>query len=174
MRVLDWVDRCCRVLVAAGMVTMILAVGGEVILRHLFGVSIGGTSEVARFAFVWLTFLGSTCAFRLRSHLSINLVADLLTPRFAKALDTLLCLLILITCYYLLVHGLAQTQRTWTQTSPTLGVRMGLIYAAIPVSAAITGVYAIADLIRQSGEIWRGEDHKPIGQVERQSEEIIE
>jgi len=174
MRGLDWIDRCCRVLVAAGILTMLLAVGGEVILRLVFGVSFGGTSEIARFAFVWLTFLGSTCAFRQRCHLSINLLADLLTPRWAKVLDTLLCLLILIACYYLLVHGLAQTQRNWTQTSPTLGVRMGLIYAAIPVSAALIIVYAISDLFRQSGEIWRGEDHKPIGNIERESEDKIE
>lgn len=174
MRGLDWIDRCCRVLVAAGILTMVLAVSGEVTLRHVFGVSIGGTSEVARFAFVWLTFLGSTCAFRKRCHLSINLLADLLTPRRAKMLDTVLCLLVLITCYYLLVYGLAQTQRTWSQTSPTLGVRMGLIYAAIPVSAALTGIYAISDLFRQSGEIWRGEDHKPIGLVRPETEEIIE
>ncbi|MDR5907480.1 TRAP transporter small permease [Franzmannia qiaohouensis] len=156
------------------MLIMIVAVGGEVLLRLVFRVSVGGTSEVARFSFVWLTFIGSVCAFRHRQHLSINLISDQLSLRAAKALDTLLCLLILVGCYYLVVYGLALTQRGWNQTSPTLGIRMGLVYSSIPISASLIAMYALCDVVRQSVEIWRGEDHKPIGGVQRKIEEVGE
>lgn len=163
MRSLDWIDRGCRVIVATGMAAMIVAISIQVVLRYVFNSQLSGTSEVARFAFVWLTFMGSVSAFRQRSHLSIDLVTGLMGPRGAKLLDTLLCVLTLIACYFLLVYGFELAQRTWTQFSPTLRVRMGLIYAAIPISALLIGLFAAVDGVKQTMELLRGKAGGPPG-----------
>ncbi|MCG7602204.1 TRAP transporter small permease [Halomonas sp. McH1-25] len=173
MRYLDWVDQCCRFLVAVGVLAMIMAIIIQISLRYFSGISIGGTSEIARFSFVWVTFLGSASAFRQRRHLSIDLIAGLLGPRSSKLLDTLLCALALLACYYLARYGMELTQRTWTQNSPTLELRMGYIYLAIPVSASLIAIYAACDIIRQGCELIRGKD-TPGPNDSRKSKEVTE
>ena len=70
-------------LLAVLLLAMVLMVFGNVVLRYVFNSGIVVSEELARFCFVWLTFIGAIVAVRDNAHLGMdNVVAAL--PRARK------------------------------------------------------------------------------------------
>ncbi|EEY10433.1 hypothetical protein COI_0908 [Mannheimia haemolytica serotype A2 str. OVINE] len=109
------------------------------------------TDELARFSFIWVGLIGAAYAFGQKKHLAIDLLATKLesSPDKLKRLHFVvnlisLCFIVLIMCY----GGVKLVNDTINagQVSPVLGVQMGLIYSAIPLSGFFMLVYVIRDL----------------------------
>lgn len=109
------------------------------------------TDELARFAFIWVGLIGAAYAFGQKKHLAIDLLAIKLESKPAKLrrLNIIvnvisLCFIVLIMCY----GGTKLVMNTIDagQVSPVLGVEMGLIYSAIPLSGFFMLVYVLRDL----------------------------
>ena len=73
-RLVDWV----AVAAFAGMFACVLA---QVVFRYFLGAPLVWSDELARYLFVWASFLGWILAARRRSHLSIDMLATKLPPR---------------------------------------------------------------------------------------------
>ena len=63
-------------------------------------------TEVARYAFVWMLFLGSAIAVRTNSHFTIDLLPNL-GPRMSKLVDTV----VLMLCVALLTSSASSASR---------------------------------------------------------------
>ena len=78
-----------RVLDALAIATftgMFLCVIVQVVLRYFFGDPTTWSDELARYLFVWCSFIGWVIAARRRSHLGIALVAERSPPRVKAAI----------------------------------------------------------------------------------------
>lgn len=148
MRLLDALDLACRWLCGVAILVMVAAIFGQVFARAVLDGFLTWAEEAARYAFVWMTFLGSASAFRARAHLGIDFLPGLLRERGRVALDALACAFALALGLALLRYGWALTERTWTQLSPATQIRMGLIYVAIPIGAGLIALFAAVDLVR--------------------------
>lgn len=113
------------VLLLAGMAIMVF---GNVVLRYGFNSGILVSEEMARYFFVWLTFVGAVVTFRESAHLGV----ETLVQRFGRT-GRLLCLilsdLIILFCMIAFFWG------TWKQypinasmTAPVIGIHMNWIY----------------------------------------------
>ena len=69
----DWIAS----VLTAGMVAVIFL---QVVNRYVFNSPIAWTEEVARFLFVWLSFLGAFLAIRANAHINITAVLKRFTP----------------------------------------------------------------------------------------------
>ncbi len=130
-------NRLAEAVLAALLAAMTLVVGLQVAGRFLFRYSIPWSDELGRFLLVWISFLGVSVAARRLAHPGIDSLVRLLPPaaaRVAVRLALLLCVLFLAAVVF---YGGELVARTWGQRSPTLELRMGWIYLAVPVSALL-------------------------------------
>jgi TRAP-type C4-dicarboxylate transport system permease small subunit len=135
------------VLLLAGMVVMVFA---NVVLRYGFNSGINVSEEMARYFFVWLTFIGAVLAFRDHAHVGVETVVRMLGPR-GRILCVILSNLIILVCMAVLVWG------TWKQhainasmTAPVVGLSMIWVYGVTYLTGAAIGLMA---LIRLAGAL---------------------
>jgi TRAP-type transport system small permease protein len=143
----DVIDRLCRLLIGISMLIIVGTVFGQVFMRYVMGGFIPWAEELARYAFVWLVFLGATTAFYARSHLSIDMLGALLSNRARTILDLVLCVLILIFIAFFIYYSYRLTLRTMTQTSPSLRITMGYVYMSMPIAGVLIAFHGLTDVV---------------------------
>jgi len=142
------------------LVTMVVLVFGNVVLRYGFNESILISEEVSRWAFVWLTFLGAVVVLRERGHMGVDMAIRLLPSRGERGC-LIMSQLLMLFCSGLLVWGSwKQMQINWNIPSPVSGWSMGMFYASgafFGVSASVIHVYEAVRLA-SGGEIFRPDE----------------
>lgn len=146
-----------RVLAILCLITMVVLVFGNVVLRYGFNESILISEEISRWAFVWLTFLGAVVVLRERGHMSVDMALRLL-PSWGERGCLILSQLLMLMCSGLFFWGSwQQIEINWTVPSPVAGWSMGLFYAPgafFGVSACVIHIFEAIRLLR-GGEIIR-------------------
>ncbi len=130
------------------LLAMVLMVFGNVVLRYAFNSGIVVSEELARFCFVWLTFIGAIVAVRDNAHLGMdNVVARL--PRRGKLACLAASQLLILTCCVVLFWG------TWRQheinastTAPVTGMSMIWIFGLGYLCSVCIALHALDTLRR--------------------------
>ncbi len=136
-------------LVVALMAIMVATVILQVYFRFVLGDPLSWTEELARYAFVWITFLGAAVAYRHGSHIVVETILVLL-PRGAQlALAWVVDALMVTALLVLLVQGLGIVEATANVEATMLQVPMSWIYASVPVSAGIMLAYQVERTLRR-------------------------
>jgi TRAP-type C4-dicarboxylate transport system permease small subunit len=107
------------------------------------------TEELIRWLWVWMACLGFSEAERHQQHLRMDMVPSLwretLRRRVYRAIDAMTFVLSL----YMVWLGYKGVIRTWHDESVTLGVSDAVLYAALPVGAAL---WALRLFLRLAGK----------------------
>jgi TRAP-type C4-dicarboxylate transport system permease small subunit len=140
-RVVDWV----AVAAFTGMFACVLA---QVVFRYFLGQPLTWSDELARYLFVWASFLGWIVAARRRSHLSIDMMLTRLPRRARAALRVFGALCGIGFAALLVWYGWRIMLRNLDVDTTALFFPMGVVYAIVPVAAVAVGLYAIADAVR--------------------------
>jgi len=137
-----------RVLDALAIATftgMFLCVIVQVVLRYFFGDPTTWSDELARYLFVWCSFIGWVIAARKRSHLGIALVAERSPPRVKAAIELVGASASVAFAGILFYYGLQIASRNADVDTVTLFFTFGVVYAIVPVAALAVGALALAD-----------------------------
>lgn len=133
----------------------------EVVCRYILFISTAWSEEIARYLFIWLTYIGSSYAFNNGGHIEIDLCSQLIEKtRFIKnkelGLKILEVLSILSTMLFLVLfcrifwNFMMQFWGT-SMTSPTMHIPMGYVYLPVFVSCVLTilhGVHLFFDCLK--------------------------
>lgn len=144
------VDRGMRALLASLMAAMVVDVTWQVISRFILRDPSSVTEEIARFLLIWIGLLGSAWAYRRNIHLGIDILTTRLTgrKRFYSLLFTHAAALIFALSVMVIGGGrLVALTLELGQVSAALGIRMGVVYLAVPLSGALISLYAAGFLI---------------------------
>ena len=142
-RVVDRVVDAVAVAAFAGMFACVLA---QVIFRYFLGAPLVWSDELARYLFVWASFLGWIIAARRHSHLTIDMLTMKLPPRGGAALRVFGELCGIAFAALLVWYGWRIAARNLDVDTTTLFFSQGVVYAIVPVAALAIALYAIADL----------------------------
>jgi len=140
-RLLEW-------LMVLMLATMVVLVFGNVVLRYAFNSGITVSEEVARWMFVWLTFMGAVVGVREHAHLG----TDMLVSRFGPVgkricLVVAQALMLYVTC--LLLSGSWQQARINLDVeAPVTGLSTAIFYGSGVVFAVSTGLILLQELWR--------------------------
>jgi TRAP-type C4-dicarboxylate transport system permease small subunit len=133
------------VVLLAGMAAMVF---GNVVLRYGFNSGILVSEEMARYFFVWLTFIGAVVTFRENAHLGV----ETLVQRFGLR-GRLTCMVLSDAVIFLCMA--AFFWGTWKQypinasmTAPVIGIRMNWIYGIGFFTSAGIGLMVGLRLLR--------------------------
>jgi TRAP-type C4-dicarboxylate transport system permease small subunit len=146
--VADGLTRVLEVMMVACLVTMLLMVFGNVMLRLFLNTGIDLSEEVPRFAFVWMTFLGAIVGMRKRAHLGVDIVVQLL-PALGRRICWGISQAIMLVCCGYIVYG------TWLQhdiiagnASPVAQWSMLWVYGVSYLTGGAIGLICLSNLVR--------------------------
>lgn len=151
------IDRCVEPILAFLMAAIILLLFASVCARYLFLSPFTWAEEIARLLLVWVSFLGAYLAHRYGQHIAVTAILDRLPslPRLITRLAA--AALVLALMAVLTWFGTRYALAFLTTYSQLLGIPIGLVYAAMPVSAVLICIDVLAELhsdLRRGG--WLG------------------
>ena len=127
---LGWI----MVLLLSGMSVIIFA---NVTMRYITGGSIVWAEEVARYAMVWLTFLGTGPVLRIGGHIAIENLQDTLPQAAAKWIRGGIALSMAGMGIGMVWMGIEYMNRAKFQMTASTQISFSYIYAAIPIGGVL-------------------------------------
>ena len=143
-------DRVLVVLLVALFAALVLMVVWQVLSRYALNSPSAFTEEAARYLMIWVSLLGASYVFRLRLHIGLDLLTRKLTGSNKRIVEVAaLTAAVLFALLILLVGGARLVELTWSldQVSAVLGIRMALVYLAIPLSGGFILLYTLEQLL---------------------------
>ena len=119
------------------MTVMLVVVSAQVWYRFVLNNPLAWSEEVARYLFVWLSFLGSAVGVRMNVHLGIDLIDKVLSPRNRQIMTAVVNLMMQIFLVVVIVWGIKILKVVQFQKSASLGIPMTYPYLAVPVGAGL-------------------------------------
>lgn len=132
-----------RVLLGGTLVVMCVSVGLGIISRYVFNAPIIWTDELARYALVWMTFLGGAeLLMRRDGHISVGYFRSLMPPRYDRRAEILVIVLSIVIIAMMGYGGILLIEHNLISVSAALDVPMYVVYGVIP-AAALLGIVAL-------------------------------
>ena len=143
-------DRVLVVLLVALFAALVLMVVWQVLSRYALNSPSAFTEEAARYLMIWVSLLGASYVFRMRLHIGLDLLTRKLTGSNKRIVEVAaLTAAAAFALLILLVGGARLVELTWSldQVSAVLGIRMALVYLAIPLSGGFILLYTLEQLL---------------------------
>jgi len=133
---------------------MVIASGAQIVARYVLGNSLEWSEELARYMFTWSTLLGASMCVKRRNHVGVEIVVMSLPEKARNFVMMLADALSVVFFVILIFKGYEVASITMTQLSPANEIRMGLVYASIPVSGILMLIYTIEHIIEDVTKIF--------------------
>jgi len=140
-----------------GMMAIIILISFQTIYRYIateiFGItgSVFWVQEIARYIFVWISYIAVSMAIKNRSNIRIDVLYDRLPERFQNiswVVVSVFFLAFTLTILNLSINHI-QTMLMFPQTTPALGIPFYLVYLILPLGFGLMSLRLIQDLIKQ-------------------------
>lgn len=128
-------------------ITLVIVI--EVIRRFAFDYSSLWGEEAARYAFVYLVWIGAAVGVRNRTHIRFSIIADALPPRPAAALSALGSVAVICFAIFAVYWSLEPIATSLRFGSVTEGLRLSRAWFLVAVPLGFTLV-----TIRALGVLW--------------------
>jgi TRAP-type C4-dicarboxylate transport system, small permease component len=152
MKTLKLIDRWFEEsLITVFMGYFVLATILQVLARLVFKIPAAWTEETARYAFIWMTFVGSAVAVKNAGHVRVDILENYLKAFRAKAVYFWITTVVfMVFALWLGKIGFDNclTLLKRPQLSPVLHVSMIWVYSAMPVGMGLT-VIRLGQLMRR-------------------------
>lgn len=134
-----YVNRLLKIVSVFLLCLMSVVVFAQVVFRF-FHASILWSEEVSIYSLVWCVFLGAALCCRKGTLVGLEAVKMLLPKPARKFVAVLACLCSVVFLLTIAYVGVNTSIKVWSQTTPILGVPVGLIYFAIPLGSVFMAV----------------------------------
>jgi TRAP-type C4-dicarboxylate transport system permease small subunit len=148
-RLLAIADRAVMAFVALLTATFFVCVLLQVFVRYVLEQPLPWTDEVARYCFVWASFLAAAVIVGRGEHFNIDFMLEALPHRARSLLRLLGTALCIGFALILVVYGYRWSARLMFARSSVLELPQGLIYAVVPISAAYMALHLVLQLVGQ-------------------------
>ncbi|QNB48151.1 TRAP transporter small permease subunit [Thermanaerosceptrum fracticalcis] len=130
-----------KVIIIFSLIIMTILVFSQVVFRYVLKESLSWSEELARYFFIWLTFIGASVAAREKSHICVaEFIARIKQNKLRKMLMVFANLLSISFLAILIRYGVPIAQRIikLKQVSPSMPfLYVGIVYIAIPIGSLL-------------------------------------
>ena len=148
MALLTQANRLLRGLLVGTLALMAILVFINVVLRYGFNSNLGLTEELARYLFVWLTFLGAITAFAKNSHVRVDTFLRRMSAGTGRLVRIASDLAMLVCCVMILIGSWQLTVLNMHNFLPISEIPVGAMYFAGVPSSLCIGLMLIVRLWR--------------------------
>lgn len=146
--------RGLEIVVGTLLALLVLDVLLGVFTRFIIGEQIRWTEEVAIYLLVWVSLLGAAVAYADNAHLGVDYVVEKMHPSVRALTHRIVHVIVGIFALFALVIGgskLVLQTLEGGQVSAALGVPVGIVYGAVPISGFFFILFAIEAAIAPAG-----------------------
>ncbi|MBN2212359.1 MAG: TRAP transporter small permease [Sedimentisphaerales bacterium] len=125
------------------------------------------TEELAMLLMVWVSLLGASLGFVLKSHLGVDYFVGKLDGRARTVSELAVAIFIAIFALVLIFGGWTVVQRTieTNQRTPAMGLLRGYaFYIVIPISGVLIALFSLQMILEKIQALVRGADHNTAAQ----------
>lgn len=133
LRPVEWIDEHGEeVILVALLILMTVIIGLQIFMRYLMHSSLSWSEELARYFFIWATYIGASYAVKKNAHVRVTATASLLPSAYQPYLNILVHLVFGIFAVLVVYEGMFLVDKilSFGQISSSLGIPMGYIYLA--------------------------------------------
>ena len=135
----------------------------QIVTRYFFNSPSTVSEELLTYSFTWMALLAAAYVFGKRDHMRMGFLADKIEGIPKKVLEIVIELLVMAMVGCIMIFGGVSIMKlTMTQSTASLGIPMGIVYAILPISGVLIFVYGILNII----DLWHG--------TERENREVKE
>ena len=133
---------------------MVVACTAQVIWRYLFNDPLVWSEELARYLFIWISYISAWVAWRNRSHIALDAVTYLNSRAMNMWTNRIVEVLVVGYCLYTLLASFQIVGITHSQPSAVLELPMSVVYAGYSAMVLlITGDIVVGWLSRTRQEV---------------------
>ncbi|MDK2964507.1 MULTISPECIES: TRAP transporter small permease [Lacrimispora] len=120
----------------------------QIVTRYFFNRPSTISEELLTYSFTWMSLFASAYVFGKKDHMRIGFLADKFTGTGKKYLEFSIEILAFVFAGVVMVYGgSAITKLTMMQTTASLQIPMGYIYAAVPVTGVLIMVFCLVNAV---------------------------
>jgi TRAP-type C4-dicarboxylate transport system permease small subunit len=156
--------RVLEALIVCIMAVLVLDVLWQVLARVFPLIPSFWTEELATVLLIWVALLGACVAFERKGHLGIDYLVEKLPAGGRHAVGILIHATTALFAGGVLIYGGIAVVRAvliFKQPLPALGIDMGYVYLALPISGVLILLVAIEGMIEEATALFcapRGEE----------------
>lgn len=157
----QWLIRFLEIVVIAVTGILVLDVVWQVFTRYVLRDPSSWTEELATMLLIWVSLLGASVGFIKKSHLGVDYFVNKLKDRARTIVELIVYLLITLFSAGILMYGgykIVSLTLENRQLSPALGIEMGYVYLALPISGFFILIFSIETVIKKIG-LLLGREH---------------
>jgi TRAP-type C4-dicarboxylate transport system permease small subunit len=128
--------------------------------RYVMNDSLAWTEEIARYALIWVVFVGAAMVTRRNSHIAVELVSNLLPPNATRA--ALLAFIDIVKlCFMglLAYFSITIVERMHYQRMTVIDLPMSYVYAGVVLGCVLMFARQLHNFWRNAREGWRLPSH---------------
>ncbi|MGF9763322.1 TRAP transporter small permease [Microvirga sp. 0TCS3.31] len=139
-RIWGFIERMVLAVLVGLFAAMVIACTAQVIWRYLFNDPLVWSEELARYLFIWISYISAWVAWKSRSHIALDAVTYLNSPVMKAWTGRIVEVLVLGYCLYTLLASFQIVGITHSQPSAVLELPMSVVYGGYSAMALlITG-----------------------------------
>ena len=132
------------------MASIVVIMFAQVLFRYVFNQSLSWSEELAKFIFVWLTFMGAAVCIKERTHIGVEFLMERLSEKWKKYLNLFQTVLITLFNVILSVVGFWWVWEVSGTLSPAMSLPLNIVlYAALPVASLLSVVFGMKQFIEE-------------------------
>lgn len=143
------IKRLIKVSIILLLILMVVCVTLQIVFRYFLAKPLAWSEELARYAFVWISFLAASLALDYNMHFGIDFFVGKFSDRVRTIIETAMFLLIIIFSAVLLFKGMEVVAFARMSRSSGLQLRMDYVFLAIPVSSLLYIYFSVKKIILQ-------------------------
>ncbi|MFG6150215.1 TRAP transporter small permease [Halobacillus sp. B23F22_1] len=153
MKLIYWLDNNLEkyILVFLSCFTVII-IFTQVVMRYVFDNSLSWSEEIARYAFIWMIYIGVSYGVKEQKHLNVDAFSMLFEKKGKIILSMISTISFFIFSLIISIYGFDIVVKI-TRESAALQIPMEWVYAAPAVGMALTSIRLIQRLVLQMKEL---------------------
>ena len=130
----------------------------QVLMRYVFKNSLSWSEELARYLFVWLSYLSISYGIKNRKHVKIEAALHLFPKKLRPYVVIIGDMVTLIWSIFVVTTGWVMTQKVLAsgQTSPAMSFPMYIIYFAPCLGYMLSAIRTVQTIALRVGNIRKG------------------
>jgi TRAP-type transport system small permease protein len=136
-RIWGFIERMVLAALVGLFAAMVIACTAQMIWRYLFNDPLVWSEELARYLFIWISYISAWVAWKSRSHIALDAVTYLNSPAMNAWTSRIVEVLVLGYCLYTLLASFQIVGVTHSQPSAVLELPMSVVYAGYSIMALL-------------------------------------
>ena len=149
-----WFDNAEEYLLVGSLAFNVVLVFFQVVMRYVFQNSLSWSEELARYIFLWQTWLGASYAVKEHRHLRVEMLADSFKGRARLVFELFVLVVWFGFSGFLAYQGYQMTSFLVQsgQTSAAMQIPISWAYASVPVGCGLMALRLVGEIRRVLAE----------------------